>query len=1196
MAAEVMGVSAAPICPSREARLLLDGLKSWLEALGRAEKPSPWLWRLDNDRETGSSVLLRALRTYCRELAIRVLWCDCRWTAGLLGGAFAEILQQGLVCGAIPGDSDGASRRPEMDRLAPVLKRFLPEVDWPQRVGEPLAIDRSGERSRLVEAVVQVVLRVARLTPLVVALEALEDADPLSLEILGRLLRRCSAAGAADGAARVLVVVSLKEDAIQMLSQTEDCAAGLREAERIETRGYTREDLMAVVRRLYGRDLSLSTREKLLRSSSGSALSVDWLLKSSPTFEALEAALDEDLHDVGKRLTHAYDRLGSWERNLVLRLSILGAPHSIAEIRSWHGPIVGGEVQSSVAEAYREGGKGIEERLRRLESGGWIEAVSPDAAGETHRYVIDPVVAREVLAFEDEGEVSRWHRWALELFTPAAQKSGRQALRALAHLSQGTHAGLGSGSVPCDVRPGGCGVDGRWAVPSPRFWLVFKALEYLDGIGCITEAIELAEEAVSSGVDGCTPNSDERARLQAAITQWLVDSGSFREAIDLLQRRLALPMDREAESGLWCQIGGLWGRLGERQDQTHCYSCGLSLVGSEASSRQRRKLLASQARQRLEDGDVQGCLELCMQVAALLRADGIAPEEDHEDLLLVAGEVHERREEFTAALECEKRLHGIYVVRGRAADRVRSLWRLARISCCLGATAEAERYLLDSVRLADCTGSAALLAGAWMELGHFHEAQSDLERAHAAHLRARDLAADAGLGAQTTEAEAALFRLKTHLGRFDDASRSLLFLLERRLGWSLDGDLPPAPSQAPGGRSVIGFVRTFAGASTRRLQRRAKRRPESLEPAVLLDVVRSLEAEGALSAALDILRLALNLPTFQSPGVNQVTALLWRGRLAHSVGLRDLGQKSFEQALDRLAVCPENELVVEAYLEVAAVLLRQGGLARAFEYTSRALGLLVVGGESAPSLDCNSRSIPWGLTLLAELYLEASDFHAARCTARAAVHVSRSVCDARAELAAWRVLARLALESGDERSEEECFTHAQSLDLQVSVALETVRLKLDYGWSRARRGEFVEAMQLARKGLDIVRAMGAKSMLDEFLFLVGAIELDLANPQGNFIRGLETLEQVLAGSGTRVAPRVTWDALRLLADVYHRRDRVELAFEYERRAQMLFDAHSNPSASDRPLRSPWISRRGIVGALSAGAPAIQPHFTSVSYP
>ncbi|MBN1419767.1 MAG: AAA family ATPase [Planctomycetes bacterium] len=123
--------------------------------------------------------------------------------------------------------------------LAPTLRAILPGFEWGRPTGRAPALRPRLARGRLLDAMVRLILRQATLRPIVIAIDAVDRADPATLEGIEWLLSaqaRCIRPP--ESRARILVIASWASDG----SQASDLRHRLAPLREIHLSGATREE------------------------------------------------------------------------------------------------------------------------------------------------------------------------------------------------------------------------------------------------------------------------------------------------------------------------------------------------------------------------------------------------------------------------------------------------------------------------------------------------------------------------------------------------------------------------------------------------------------------------------------------------------------------------------------------------------------------------------------------------------------------------------------------------------------------------------------------------------------------------------------------------------------------------------------------------------------------------------------------
>ncbi len=1089
--------------PSREFKLLVDGFKSWVESLSTDADRPPCVGILDG--EHGMSCLVDALRGTCSDLGIRFLRSSvCAAEAGPAGG-WCELVE--TILEAAPAAT--------VQRHAAVLRTLIPESDALRDAAALPGLDAEGARLRVMDSMVLACVEAAERTPTVIAFEDVENADPFSRDVLRHLLRVLALRARRRNGHRLLVVLSGRTcdadgDAEAMPLGFHELRGSGLVAFRVDVRGLSRDDTRQLAQARLGRELPLTLREKVHRACQGDARAIDWALRRIARVGESEALWIDRCSDIGELVPDEYRALDPDRRRLVLQLAVIGTPAS-----------------SEFLERL-EPGAASDEVLAGLERDGWAASFRGFSSAETVRFGIDPDVARAVLGCESQDVIAEIHGRVAAVLLEDCERSeavaGRTAVRVASHI----FATLGSGRVAKRARRR-TETWGTRDAAACLFDVSRAAAGWLESLGCQREALDVLERALVCG----TSDDGGRHDVETRVARLLEATGNHREAIAFWRGSLSATEDPEATARAWRKIGDLRGELGESGAQIDAYLHGLRAVEGSAVL-ERTKLLAQLARVHHESGEHEDSESYLRQGLDLLQSQDFDLDDECLEMYRVTQEVRFDCYDASRAIELEKRLLDERDARGDIVGRLVSLRSLARLFARTGEVDAAEACLRAGLDAAERSSARHLVAGVLAELGVLFGDRGGYADAFRFLERAWALFHELGREVDVGGIESRLCEYELRTGRFSDAARTLRRLLERRFGL------------AAGPTAVAPRIKTTPGVEFSVADGAA---PAGLGPTATLDWVEQRAAQGDVSGAFRHLENALGREDFRG-GVVRARAVGLLGRLAFLRGDVELAIKSYEQGFKCLAASADRSGLETAYLEVGAIFLDRGHYQRALEYTLRGLRLAL----DAP----DERTVLVALSRLAEFLNEIGDFQAAGTIARSAATLARAAGLASAELDACVLLARAASQSGDAAEATGAFRRAAELDARLDLPLVRCRLLLEKGWHDLRTCRFGTALDGAQHGLELARDLGLTRSVEDFRHLVGAVEADPRNPRKNFLHALDVLAETLETAERDRRPHRAWELLDLMAAIYDRRAKVEVAAGFRQRAEVLRTIHAEP--------------------------------------
>jgi tetratricopeptide (TPR) repeat protein len=1133
MATQVTHSWTVPISPSRELRLLLGGIKSWAQRIAGGQGRRPFFALLEGEPGQGKSLLLEALRSASADLGLQVLWGASPIEPVVPGGVFAEVIEQILLAaleangkrrelGSEPQAAAVQTKRAAaavVERFGPALRRFFPELPWPEGLAELPSLPPDLERARLIDSLVRAILAFSSRRPTLLVLEGVEHGGALAREIGTHLLRvlDCRSSARRRVPHRLLVITSAACARDQRHHWTE-LVAPRSVAFHIEVRGYSREEIQDLAQRKLGKDLALSSRERLHRLTRGNVRLVHWWIEAARQSGSHGLELVDAPVELCRLASGCFRGLSAEERDLLFSLAVLGSP-----------------VPKSLLIRHARGAESLEdaaELLAGLQERGWIRAWRPAHAGGEPKLFMDREVGAIVLecAGARGPRLVEHHLLAASLYLEGGGTPGNRLVRALHHLfraRQETRSRRRSRRAAQPAQAEGS---------LPRLLDVgTQAANFLEASGCHHEALEIFESVLAALREaGKEVPLEAEQRLACLLEQ----TGNHREALEAQRHLLTRAAGAGARAAVLRVMGDLHGLLGEPAEQKDCYLGALDLMAEAPASADCCRLHAALARAQLRGGALEEGLSTCERGLALLPAAPREIEPELAEIYASRAELHIRRGEYAAAIEIEKRLLAWKESSGDVLGILESWRGLGRLHFQRGEMLEARAWCERHLELAKQCGSRYLQALGLERFGSQLGERRCLAEGVRLLLRARRIFEELGKLSEVEQVEARLLELELRRGRFRAAARTLESYTERRFGIRMTAESYSGGLETPESRPQSGGARKDE--SSRALERQARRRPERLEPEDLLRVVELWLGGGKLDSVLQLIDGALLREDLRRLGPVRASLLQARGQAARLKGDSDLALDSYEQSLQSLLGLEEVGGVAKAYLEVGAILRERGRLARAYDYTLRGL---------RHHLECgDARRLLEALVHLAEFLVEMGRLHPGLLVAAIARELAAQMGALRLELIACRLSARALSEAGEARGAQRAFSLAVDLERRLAQPVESCRLRLESGWDRYRRREHARALELAREGIELARVMGLKHLLGDLLHLVGVIESAPENPKKNFLRALEVLEQALAGAELARRPQLRWHVLRAMANVYAGRGKVELAREFARRA------------------------------------------------
>ena len=1129
-------VPTAQFVPQREMHLLVDGVGRWASSLSRRNEVSGCVGTIEGEEGYGQTAMLAALEDSCQDLGLQTVSVRA-WRDHCYAPTLARRLARQLLLASdgrrlrlsplessadadgnaseIPTGSDGDiaiddqeanvdlddsgevldwERTHQVSTLgAEVIGELLRLID-PEDHGDGVELDPKLSRSRLIDAVAQGSTHVAARRPLILIIEDIQYADPLTHDILRHLLRLLHVKRLEGSCPRILLLLSASGSGeLERTLGKEVCSmlAELREF-RVRMRGVSRADLDQAAASYLQRPLTTSEREAVLRQSGGSVEMAHWLLRGLR--EGRLPTEESEAHGGGPRLyasvTRApFSELDILERRITLAAAVLQRPLSV-------------ELLHLVLQASPDGHcaeSDCDEAADRLVDEGWlVESVH-------HEYTIaNSNLARAILQSAPTNELREVELHCAESLV--AHADGRGDYLAVAfHLF-----------VAADA------ADAAWSVAQ-------RAIERLRDDSCFVEALTLAEDALERAPRLTSSDLFLLRRIRADL---LVATENHREAIAAFTELQSATSDAHEILRFRRLCGDLHGKLGEVKEQFRQYNVALAESEKLGPSREQLDLYAALGRAYFEQGQLDKGLSIVERSLETIAEGGFCEHEVHEIYQLSAN-LHKRRGHFDRALQLERRIFEQVHELGRVPEQIVLLQSIAYLQVRRNKVREGEACLQRALELCRACGSRWLTADVLWSLARHWQDQKRAAQSYPFAVEALSVCLQLGREDVAQRLELLVLALELDLGDFDGACGRALRCASRVSADTRRRD----PFE-----SVMSLPSADRKTERARLEklRRGRGAVAMATDAVVLG--RLLEVDGDLDGARQLYQECLE----QGGAKEHPNA---RVRLHQSLArIADLqGERSAIVLLEQgLAACgsgAERRVLLAALLESSAILLRRGEVSLAFDALGR-------GWKVAQHLS-DGQSMCSAYLAVTDFLLYVGNLRGAEPFARGARRISLQGNLTHGVLGALRRLGRIVSEleswEGGERHFVEAEEHAESL----RIPYESCHLKLERGWGRLRGGDFTGAGQLAREGLDFVRTFGMQSLLSECLHLVGAIDAAAENPRRNFLRSLEVFEQCLSYSERERLPRLRWEVLLNMAFVYRERGKSDLALEYVRRAEEI---------------------------------------------
>jgi tetratricopeptide (TPR) repeat protein len=1140
-ATRATNVLPTTVVPSREFRLLLDGVKHWIDRISRPTggPVEECVGSLEGPDGQGRSLLVEALAATCRTLGIRFAGGSCGgpWTrpgrvlASIFGEAVLWAAQDSVTRSAIGNlrrDGGAALRGVLGDSLLESDEEGLANIDSPGPEWQSLGSEL--DRSRAMDAIAVALIELARYTPTIVVFEDVESSDPWTAGVLAHLLRLLAVERGHGGAHRLLVLTTseLAWDEQPFARDSRDVAA--LSAFRIQVRGYSRDDIDEYARGA-GIEISLTQREALYRSTGGNVRQVRHLLGARGGTE--ERGFGLVLSDLPRLLKARYRDLTDLERELVSTLAVLGFPLSSKSLRSLlcHSrSVVQGAQSISDAE--------LASILGDLEARSWLSWVDWRTRDEDRRMRVDPELRPLIVAFESSSTLTSVARRLLvaSIEVLPAEDATAALLRFLDLEDEMTASVLESISSDELAR----------LVESWRTAVSLSA-------GPAPEiALDLIEKGRASIGDRNLASS--AFEFESRWLELLEDAADHREALEARLRRANLIQDRVALAAEWRAIGRLAGQLGESDLEEASFRRADACLDGETGEKaawERFRIRSARSRSALRAGrldaawsDAYGGIEALDE---LLRSseDSDAGVDIELEILDLAQEIAQRRHDRANSEALAQRSLELRRAFGDIVGLATSLSRVGTLAHQSRDVSAARRYFLERLDLARRHRARLWIARAERRLGEFLADERCVEDARSSLREACRIFHAFGSTEDSRRALVRWVELEVRSGDFDEASR----LLAESAG--LDRESAVVSTSRDGAN--------FAPREARELERQTgtlRLDLSQIDRAALapsrapIDPERSLlqaqiELEGGrpLAALQRFTALTEESGGAQADSSTAILAWLWKGRIEALLGSTHAALESYEMSLKRSSSRIESGTLAEAYSDVGAALLGVGQAERAFELVARGLRRGLGSTESTTVVHVVLR--------FAELLVELSRVRSAARVARVAASIARSAADFRSELRALALVVRAATATTDSSSAAWALARGREIATALPAPIEITIFRVEEAWAAYKVGDLDEALRIGRSALETARALGLVPLVSEAHLLVACIDGDPANPRNNVVRALESFEQLLRGDAVQLCPRLRYQVLRAAALFYLGRGKPEVANDFSARADLL---------------------------------------------
>ncbi len=1099
-----------PRVPRREFRLLLEGMHAWLSQLTGGPGPSRCVGILRGDDGCGQAETFEAFRDFCHHIGLQALCarsvCDSP-SPGVVGDLMRQLVDLETIRKGQASEQSDDGDGPDAGlstSVASELSRVTVDLS-----SESVPLPSLGfelDNLRLVDAVARALFEASASTAMVVIVQDFENMDVFSRRVFDHLLRMLALRRQRRRMPRMLLVIGMPDGcSVEGFDDAFWRNFDSLTSFEVVARGYSRSDLDGLARHVLEQDLPVGTRESVMRSCGGHVRTIQWFLRGWSEREDSGDRGDAAV-ELGDLVRERLERTPPTVRKLIEVLAVLARPVSANLLFEATG--FGDEEAAELAlELQLESfdSKSVLERLCEL---GW--AIEQRAAG-TVTYTEFGIVASDIASTIAESIPSNDRELidagAAAALALEAADDPRLWPYALRHLLRTR--------LPVDV-------EGTASL----------AISYLQTLGCLDETIELLDSMVTSTSHDSAAGDVWRLRYARALHA----SGRHREAIDQYEelRRLVPRGLEKARLHLW--IGDLRASLSDGEVCQREYDAGLQCLESVEIEHEaeRLRILTAKAKAFHEAGDDIKCRTIFDELRPLLSNEELA-EHDAFGAAYTLGQAVEVEwlvEDGASGGEKtfleQRRRHANFL------GYVKALLQSAQFHKASGDWDNAESFLREMQNAAIESGSRHVLAQAHHAFGCFWRERGQLLQALSYFRHSADTLRDLGDDEALDEVRSLVVVCELQAGQFSAVGATARELVEHWCRRSVRVEASEQPHDAAVRQREITSLR-------KKISRGRIKLSERFAYAKLLD------DSGELSEARDVYWQVCRSATRDVGSVEggrlRARSLMRMGRIDALTGDYDSSLNRIEQGLSGIGRVPERMIVLQAYREATGVLVEHADFASAHTYALRGFRIALESGEAS--------ALALALLALAEYFGGIGAAAAALSVARSALALNAGASNRELELAARRVIVRMAESGGECDSAQQELGLAERCCSLLGQPVERCGLLLERGWLQFHAGEFAAAITSARQGIDIARVCQLRPLLGDLLHLLGSIEASGRNPHRNFVRAIDALEQALHGAESRCRPRLQWEVLSTLAVVYADRGKDDASRRYQERAAAI---------------------------------------------
>ncbi len=1083
--------AAGVVVPGRELHLVLDGLKRWYS---RVSNPGPRsiLGLLTGEAGLGKSLIVRSVQQACDSLEIRWASARCPKRATEPLGVILDWIDQLF--------------EEEQVELNEIEKSLLAHLASDQEVTQ--AVDRrlkslsAGlDRSRTVDALACMILKIANGKPLVLFLEDLQWIDGASLETLIAMARIARQRSGENGS-QLLLIASCRPSELSHVARACELLKSRHVSFEVSFRGYSRDDLRDASTNFLKDQLPLSLREELYQRASGNLRLVHWALRSArpgrrPGTFNIYWPHGQAPFQLAELLELRYKKLLPVAKSVLALFSSTARPLSVDQLNHLI------ELLGSDHPLYNQSPNYLAKVCYSLEQEGWL-----CHQGRNSDEIIWSVNGPEVADWLEDASESTMDihtAFGKNLLQRSVQDQNADWIfEALYHLEKGNDA-------------------------QARLDAGFLAAELAERRGAFNQALEIRDRILEDlevlPSDELIPVCESQARL-------LELAEVYREAIDIY-RSLAdghMGVISPEDHARYClNMGQIYRAMQAHSQEAKAYEEGIQAVEPPLDGPCVWDLSLALARNYWERGRRRESEKIFHEVTQQLLAKEGEIGSDHLGSLRLAQENAYCQGDLELAFQLESRRFELSRLLGKVEDLAESAQNLSQLHCHSGETEKAEDFLFEALDAARKSGSRCLEARLEAEHGRLLRGRRMMSGAVSSLERSRRMLNELGLEEETTPIVGDLLFEKLKTYTFVEALTDLRTFVRLKSNSKnqvfVHSVFPPVYQWSRDREEKIAEIQEKAEASR-----------NGLSDSDLRHLGDLLLESGKTKEAWKAYKEVMKSPKVSGNPIAMALTLQRLGRWMRLNGHYSDALQRYEKSLEYLGPVLEKSILGKAYIEVGELLTIQGNLKVGYNYLLRALRIFLELDD--PLGLCES------FLGLAKFYNIAGMNSEAEAFSQCAAEVSHNSGLIRIEAEASRVRGYALWRLGRSEESRQALMRAGQLFERLGLERGQSYLKHDRAWMAYHSNDFERAIDLARSALEWAREVGDQTMIVDALHLVGAIDGHPENRNKNFLRSTEALQQALEGAKAHRRALTSRWILQTLAGVYEGKGKSDFAREY----------------------------------------------------